>query len=234
VSASESAPREEATGADRRRTKRFSLVVPVEVEWTDADGTRVLDQGRARNVSIHGAFLLMTNYPRLHCEIALKNSLSGESARARVVAIRRSKDGKLQGVAVELLAPNETFWGVTFQLQRSTAQLLEVERALQSRDIDFRVLRELREAVEYLRKTASAVQQWQDLQVEGEDAYKVLPVLTVARVDRTTHLINELTADLEASEVTEVTAGFGGFVRAVERLRDRLSRISPRVKLRSD
>ena len=176
----------------------------------------------------------MTNYPRLHCEIALKNSLSGESARARVVAIRRSKDGKLQGVAVELLAPNETFWGVTFQLQRSTAQLLEVERALQSRDIDFRVLRELREAVEYLRKTASAVQQWQDLQVEGEDAYKVLPVLTVARVDRTTHLINELTADLEASEVTEVTGGFGGFVRAVERLRDRLSRISPRVKLRSD
>jgi hypothetical protein len=176
----------------------------------------------------------MTNYPRLHCEIALKNSLSGESTRARVVAIRRSKDGKLQGVAVELLAPGETFWGVTFQLQRSAAQLLEIERAMQSRDIDFRVLRELREAVEYLRKTASAVQQWQDLQVEGEDAYTVLPVLTVARVDRATHLINELTADLEASELTEITGGFGAFVRSVERLRDRLARISPGARLRSD
>lgn len=234
MSASESAPQEEVPATDRRRTKRFSLVVPVEVEWTEVGGVRVREEARARNVGVHGAFLRMTNYPRLRSEVALKNPLSGESTRARVVAIRRSKDGKLQGVAVELLAPNETFWGVTFQLQRSTAQLLEIERALQSRDIDFRVLRELREAVEYLRKTVSTVQQWQDLQIEGEDAYTVLPVLTVARVDRATHLINELAADLEASEVTEVTGGLGDFIRAVERLHDRLNRNSPRVKLRSD
>ncbi len=38
MSADEPTPQEGNLGADRRKTHRFSLVVPVEVEWTDPDG----------------------------------------------------------------------------------------------------------------------------------------------------------------------------------------------------
>jgi hypothetical protein len=226
VAVGEPVERENPTGSERRRARRLTLIIRLEVEWNEPGGGVAREQARAKNVDTHGALLDMKRFPRLHTEVTLKNLLSGEVTQARVQAIRRSSEAKLLGVAVELLAPSETFWGLTFQLQRATAQLLEIERALQggSEGIDFRVLRELRVAVEDLRSIASAVHQWQDLQAEGRDAYSVLPMLAASRVSRATNLLEELTADLDGAELTIASEGLDKFLRALERVSDRVMR----------
>jgi hypothetical protein len=183
-------------------------------------------------MSVHGALLLMKNCPRANTEVTLKNLLSGESAQGRVTEMRRSSEGKPVGVAIELLVPSETFWGLTFQLQRATAQLMSIESAFQTPQsgVDFRVLRSLREVVADLRQIASAVQQWQELRVEGKDAYRVLDVVTGARVHRATHLLHDLTADIDSCEMTSDSEEFYNFARAVERLYERLTRGPVTVK----
>jgi hypothetical protein len=161
----------------------------------------------------------------LHAAVVLKNLASGETAEGCVTDIRRSKEGKLLGVVVELLAPSEKFWGLTFQLQNTTAQLLAIENSFQTAQphLDFRVLQGLREAVEDLRRMASAVQQWQELQAEGQDAYPVLEVLTRARVDRATHLLSELRADIDSGTITCDSKEFGQCAQAVARLYERMT-----------
>src|SRR2546430_5287848 len=49
-----------------------------------------------------------------------------------VLALRRSKEGAVLGVAVELVVPSEAFWGVNFQLKKTNAQLYKLEQALLS------------------------------------------------------------------------------------------------------
>ncbi len=66
---------------------------------------------------MQGGLLDMKIFPSVGSHMELTNLLSGETYRARVVAIRR-KEGQVLGVAVELLIPSETFWGVNFQLKR--------------------------------------------------------------------------------------------------------------------
>ena len=59
MSTHESTPHQDAPTPDRRRARRFSLVVPVEVEWTDPDGVKLKEEARARNVNVNGALLHM-------------------------------------------------------------------------------------------------------------------------------------------------------------------------------
>jgi hypothetical protein len=218
--------RQSYPGKERRRAARLALVVPVEVEWEESVGTRCNEGARARNLNVHGALLHMKNYPRLGTAVRLKNSLSEETVDGRVAAIERNSDGKLEGVAVEFGAPKETFWGLTFQLQRTTLQLLEIERAFraQEREVDFRVLHNLRDAAEYLQRMTSIVQEWQNLKNQGEDAYQVLDVLSRARAERATRLLDELRADLDAAELPTDTEDFSNLARAVDRLQERITR----------
>ena len=46
------------------------------------------------------------------------------------------------------LVPNEAFWGVNFQLRKTTADLANIENAIGSGGLDPRILREFREAVD--------------------------------------------------------------------------------------
>ena len=210
----------------QRRASRLNLVVPLEVQWQEIRGGAVTEPARTRDMSPHGALLLMKNCPRSHIAVTLKNLLTGDTAQARVTQMRRSSEGKLIGVAVELLVPSEKFWGLTFQLQNATMQLMSIETSFQAvkSGLDFRVLQSLREAVDGLRQIASAVQQWQELQVEGRDAYPVLDVVTRARVDRATHLLSELTADINSGAISSDSEELGDFTEAVERLYERLTR----------
>jgi len=216
---------EKAAETPQRRAKRLRLVVPLEVQWQEPRGI-VTEPARTRDMSPHGALLLMKNFPRASAVVTLKNLLTGESAQGHVTQMRRSSEGKLLGVAVELLVPSETFWGLTFQLQSASMQLMSIESSFETlkTGVDFRVLRSLREVVDDLRQVASAVQQWQELQLEGKDAYRVLDVVTGARVDRATRLLDELRADIDSGAISPDNEEFGNFTRAVERLFDRLTR----------
>ncbi len=224
---------ESRSGTDRRRSRRLVLTVPVTLEWTNSRGEAVQDQATARDVSINGAQLELSvgkQAPAVDKEITLKSAFSGEIAQARVARVKRLASGKLDLLAVEMLSPTPTFWGLTFQLQQSMAQLLEIENAFQARmkDVDFRVLRSLAESVEQLRKIASIVQEWQELQVARKNAYSVLDALSSARIQRATQLLRDITTDIDCNELSPYEGELTQFVQAVERLYDRMTS-GPRV-----
>ncbi len=204
--------------SDRRKALRFPVVVPVEVRWQEASGKGVKEKAQAKEVNALGGLLDIKTYPDVGTEFDLTNLLSGETLRARVVGNRRSKKGDLLGVAVELLAPSESFWGVNFQLRKTSAELVKIEQAIKSGGVDPRILMDFRDAVDYVRKTAWAVQEWQERLLQKHDPQTVLPLLTSERIRRTTQLSKAIMTDVAAHEVTCETAGMDEFFRAVENL----------------
>ena len=160
----------------------------------------------------------MKIYPWVGGDLELTNLVTGQSTEARAVGTRRSKDGAFLGVAVALVVPSETFWGVNFQLRKTSADLVKIEQTIQSGGVDPRILKEFREALDYVRKTAWAVQEWQERQLQKRDPQTVLPLVTTERIRRATQLSKAITADLNAHEVTRETAGMDEFFRAVESL----------------
>jgi len=110
-----------------RRSGRFALVIPLRVQWRDARDTRdavFQEEAEAIEVNMHGAMLRMMTRPPLGAQVKLTNCISDEVAQARVVSAGRSRQNT---VAVELLVPSETFWGITFKLKRAANDLRRLE-----------------------------------------------------------------------------------------------------------
>lgn len=208
--------------AGKRRSRRFPSISPVEATWQGAEGKIYREAGRATEVNAQGGLLEMKTYPAVGSQIELTNLLSHESSHARVVGARRNTEGRLLGVAVELLVPSETFWGVNFQLKKACADLVKLEYDMRSGPIDPRVLGEFRDAVDNVRKTAWAVQEWQERQSLRQDPHTVLPLLTAERIRRATQLCDAITTASAAHEVARETVGIEEFFRAVERVHQSL------------
>jgi hypothetical protein len=204
--------------AEHRRGSRFHVVVPIEVKWQELSGKSVSQTGEAKEVNSFGGLLELKTYPRVGADLELTNLVSCETVQARVAAVRRDKEGTVVGVAVELGAPNETFWGVNFQLRKTSAQLVKIEQAIRVGGVDPRILTDFRDAVDYVRKTAWAVQEWQERQLKQRDPQTVLPLITAERIRRTTQLSHAILVDLAAHEVTRTTPGIEELRRAVETL----------------
>ncbi len=209
--------------AEERKGKRFPVVVPVEVRWRGPEGESIKEEAQARQVNAQGGLLQMKTYPEVGSRVELVNFLSAEAAQARVLGIRESPEGAVLGVAVELVVPSETFWGVNFQLKKTNAELFKLEKALQSGGVDLRVLAEFRDAVDYVRTTVGAVQELQERQLQGLETDTVLALLAAARIRRAVYLCNELTTDLDAFQVNRETKGIDELYRAVQRIYERLA-----------
>ena len=125
-------------------------------------------------------------------------------------------------MAVELLVPSETFWGVNFQLKKACADLVKLEYDMRSGATDQGVLKEFREAVDNVRKTAWAVQEWHERQSRSQDPRTVLPLLTAERIRRATQLCDAITAASIANEVTFTTVGIDEFLRSIEGVHQRV------------
>jgi len=207
--------------AGKRRSRRFPFISPVEATWQEAGGKIFREAGRATEVNAQGALVEMKNYPAVGSQIELTNFLSHETTQARVVGLRTS-EGRVLGVAVELVVPSETFWGANFQLKKTCADLVKLEYDMRSGPIEPRVLSEFRDAIDNVRKTAWAVQEWQERQSRQHDAQAVLPLLTAERIRRATQLCDAITADAAAHEVTRRTVGIDEFLQAVERVHQSL------------
>ncbi|HYL64030.1 MAG TPA: hypothetical protein VE077_15550 [Candidatus Methylomirabilis sp.] len=210
------------SSVSKRRSRRFPFVSPVEATWQEPNGKIFRENGRALEVNAQGGLLEMKIYPTVGSQIELTNLLSHESLHARVVGVRRDPEGRLLGVAVELLVPSDTFWGVNFQLKKACADLVKLEYDMRSGATDQRVLKEFREAVDNVRKTAWAVQEWQERQLRRQDPRTILPLLTAERIRRATQLCDAITMASIANEVTFTTVGIDEFLRAVERVHQRL------------
>ncbi len=102
------------------------------------------------------------------------------------------------------------------RLQASTAALHELEQAVKSGDLDPRVLNEFHNAMDHIRNTAQAVQEWFVAQELRRDPYAVLPALAAQRVHRATQLLKDLTLDLQNADVSVDTPGLGDLHEAVD------------------
>jgi hypothetical protein len=171
---------------------------------------------------MHGGLLDMRGRPGIGSIIELTNLTSAKTASARVASLRTSVKSEVLGVAVELLTPSETFWGVTYRLKLATDGLLKLEKDIRSGGMDARVLREFRDAVDYVRKTAWALQELQERQTHQRDTATVRSLLTEERVRRATQLSRSLASDLDAHEVTDATIGVAELFHAINGLYQQL------------
>jgi hypothetical protein len=214
-----------------RRSDRYPVVVPVKVKWLEPSGASVIEFAEAKEVNMHGGLLDMKGRPAINSVIELTNLSSTRTASAQVISLRPSKRGDVLGVAIELLTPSETFWGVTFRLKVAIDDLLKLEKDMKntrSGGMDPLVLREFRDAVDYVRKTAWALQELQERQVQQRDTATVRSLLTDERVRRAIQLSKALAADLESREVNSGTSGVTELFRAIEGLNQRLAALFTR------
>jgi hypothetical protein len=212
----------DGTNAERRKGPRFPVVVPVEVSWRGRDGIAVKEDAVARQVNANGGFLKMSNYPALGSRVTLANFLSAQTAEARVLAAPDSRQGVANGIVVELIAPNESFWGVDLQVNKVAVELQNLEKALRCEDIDIHLMREYRDAVDYIRTTTETLQRLRKSQLQGPDKNELLSVLAADRIRRTNDLCLEVIADLDADRVRPESKSVEELQRAIQQLQQRL------------
>lgn len=207
---------------EQRRASRFTVIVPVRAKWQGASGKTAVEDAQAREVNTQGGLLEMKTFPPVGTQIEVTNLLSQEICRARAIGIRRKQD-RIVGLAIELLIPSETFWGINFQLKKTSAELLQLENAIRTGGIDSRILKDFREAIDYVRKTAWAVQEWQEREITHHDPHTLLPLLTSERIRRAAQLSHAIVSDLAAHEVTRETPGVEELLDATQHMQQLLA-----------
>jgi len=200
----------------------FPLEVPLQAIWNEG-GAGCCETAQTLQAAAQGSVLHMKKSPPLGAEITLTNPLSGESVVARVLGTQPARGGSGAEVTVQFRGPSETFWGPSFRLRKATAELVELELAIRCGDLNPRALREFRDAVDHIRKTAWVVQEWGERKAQGRETETVLSLLTLERIRRATQLTNDLATDLQSKEIAPQTTGLYELFSAVERLHRVLS-----------
>lgn len=210
---------------ERRKSRRFPVVVPIEVSWRGTDGVAVKEDAVARQVNANGGFLKMTSYPEAGARVTLANFIAAQTAEARVLAGPSAREGVANGIVVELIVPNESFWGVDLQVKKTIIELQNLEKALQNEDMDIRLVKEYRDAVEYIRTAAGTLDQLREGQFRGLDESELLSALATDRIRRTINLCVALIADLDAGQLKNESKGVDELFHALERLHDRVRQV---------
>ena len=109
------------------------------------------------------------------------------------------------------------------RLTAATHELQELETLVISGDFSPRVLSDFRSAVDNIRQTAWAVQQWTERKQQQRDPYAVLSILSRERVRRAAQITTDLTVDLESLELGFETEGLENLFHAIQRLHERLT-----------
>jgi len=214
---------------ERRKSRRFPVVVPIEVSWRGPDGIAVKEDAVARQVNAHGGFLKMSNYPELSSRVTLANFLSAQTAEARVLAAPHAREGVANGIIVELIVPNESFWGVDLQVKKTIVELQNLEKALQCEDMDIRLVKEYRDAVDSIRTAAVTLEQLRECQFRRLDDNETLAALASDRIRRTINLCQEVVQDLNVGRLKNEPECVEELHRVLEHLHDRLK---PATKVR--
>jgi hypothetical protein len=212
----------DGTKVENRKSHRFPVAVPIEASWPGPDGIALKQDAVARQVNDRGGFLEMSTRPELGTRISLTNFLSAETVDARVLATPDSRAGVSNGIVIELVVPSETFWGVDLQVKKTSVELRKLESTLRSQGVDFRLLNEFRDAVDYIRTVATVVQQLRELQLHGREEEDVFASIAAERVRRATALCMEVAADLESARLDTDADGLEEVYRALEQSIDRL------------
>lgn len=216
-----------AQAGDTRRSHRFTLLLPLRVEWRTAGGTPFQIDAYAREVSSHGGVVQMSEYPAVGQTLTIHNPANGQTSQARAIGLRHSPEGEVLGMALALAEPSETFWGMSFRIKKASNDLVKLEEALRSGGIDQQVLRDFRDAVDYVRKTAWVVYEWQERQLLHRDTATVLPLLAAERVRRAIQLANAIATDIDANRLSADSPAVTDLIQAVDQIQARITSIPP-------
>jgi hypothetical protein len=216
----------DGTDVERRKSRRFPVVVPVEVSWRGPNGIALKEDAVARQVNDKGGFLKMSKYPTLGTRVTLANFLSAQTAEARVLAAPDSRPGVASGIVVELIVPNETFWGVDLQVNKTIVELQNLERALKVEEIDLRLVREYRDAMDYICSVTETLRRLRTARPHNSDDQELLSALAADRIRRATSVCQDVIADLEAGRIRQGSASVEELAGAIEHLQQRLKQCS--------
>jgi len=97
---------------ERRRSSRVAASIPVSVSLRETPNQRLDATYEATSVSRSGALLRIPFSPVLGSRIDVQHGLSRESREFRVVRVSPPKTDGLFELGVEILYPNQNFWGI--------------------------------------------------------------------------------------------------------------------------
>jgi len=212
----------DGTDLERRKSRRFPVVVPVEVSWRGPDGLALKEDAVARLVNDRGGYLKMSKYPVVGTRVTLANFLSAQTAEARVLAAPDSRPGVASGIVVELIAPNESFWGVDLQVNRTVVELENLEKILKQEEIDLRLLREYRDTVEHIGSVTETLRRLRTAKPRAADDAELLSALAGERIRRTANVCLDLITDLDAGRIRQDSAVVDELSQAIQKLHERL------------
>jgi len=98
-------------------------------------------------------------------------------------------------------------------------ELQRLEKNLRSQNVDLRLLKEFRDAADYLQAIAGSVQQSRQRQVDGDE--EGVDWLVGERIRRTINFCLEVMADVDAGRITEETKGLAELLESVEQISQR-------------
>jgi hypothetical protein len=208
---------------EKRKTPRFPVAVPIEASWRGPNGVSVKEDAVARQVNVGGGFLEMLIFPEMGGRITLTNFLSAQTVEARVLATPHTRAGVSGGIIIELITPSESFWGVDLQVKKTAVELQKLEESLLSQGIDLRLLKEFRDAVEYIRHAATVSRQLRELQLQGRADTEILALIAAERAQRATNLCLEVASDMDSASAAGPDAkGMHESYQALQQACDRL------------
>lgn len=113
--------------------------------------------------------------------------------------------------------------GLAARLQKVTAELDEMDKAMQSGAVNSEVLSSFRDAVSRVRTTAWALQQWMDLEQGQKNPNAVLSYLNAERIAVAIRLCDSLYVDIHKADVSQQKEQLQTLLHAVEKLFTRLA-----------
>ena len=93
---------------------------------------------------------------------------------------------------------------------------------MRGEDLNLELVREYRDAVDYIRTITETLQQLRKGRLRGSHDDEVLSVLAIDRMRRTSNLCLEVIADLDAGRIRRESKGIEELQRALQLLQQRL------------
>jgi len=116
---------------ERRRTARAAICMKVLVSGQRPDGEKFKFWTQTESVSGHGGMMIATEALEEGQQVELMNDNNYKKARARVVSVRRTRDGQTHA-AFEFVTGEDNFWSMTFPAAGARPLRRWVPRAAES------------------------------------------------------------------------------------------------------
>jgi PilZ domain len=98
---------------ERRRTVRVAITVALTVRWQAPSGDVFSVKTKSQSVSQSGGLCVLEEPVLVGQSLQMINENSGEAVEAKVVTVRKARDGKTY-VGFEFVQPNSNFWRMHF------------------------------------------------------------------------------------------------------------------------